>query len=446
VHYLSFVKRPAAIATMVVALLAGSAAHAQDEATLSLADAIHLAHASSPDLRAAAARTARADAEHDAAIAGYLPRVSATVSGTGAYLRDTLPPIREPFTLEPYTIRSGAGEGRAELRWTVWDFGRTSSAAHAAVARREAGEHDEAAAKATLTKNVARFFFQVVFDEDVVASKKSSLDKRARHAAIAKALVERGVRTPLDEVRARLSLEAARHDLALAEAHLASDRARLAGTLGVETLGRLARAKLSVTDGSPRAAAKHAESDRPEVASASAEVRARDEAVDAARAQYLPSIGLTVGASYRLTRYLDVGRDMIPRNDVSGALVVSIPIFDAHTIATVATAQADLAASRARQEKVRRDVRTEAEVATIELRSGRELLARAKELSASAHATLTVMEARYQSGLATPLELVDAESSDVDAREAVLAAELRLAVAMVETAVATGRSAMLEAR
>jgi outer membrane protein TolC len=52
---------------------------------------------------------------------------------------------------------------------------------------------------------------------------------------------------------------------------------------------------------------------------------------------------------------------------------------------------------------------------------------------------LTVVQARYVQGLSDPLELIDAENSDADARVAVVNAELAHALAEVRLIVATGR-------
>src|SRR5262249_14176157 len=54
-----------------------------------------------------------------------------------------------------------------------------------------------------------------------------------------------------------------------------------------------------------------------------------------------------------------------------------------------------------------------------------------------------VVEARYEQGLATPAELIDAESSDVDARTSRTQAEMAYALAIVRLLVATGQSKRL---
>ncbi|MBX3185716.1 MAG: TolC family protein [Labilithrix sp.] len=420
---------------------------ARAQGTLTLGEAIGMAHAASPDLRAAVAEIDRADAEHDKAISAYLPRLSASVSGGGQIVRDTLPPIRAPFTLEPYDLRAGSADGRADLRWTLWDFGKTSGAAGAAARTRDARAHGASAAKAEVTRAAATLFLTVIYDAQLVDSKKISLRHRARHAALAKALVDKGVRAPIDEARARLHLEAARQDVAAAEGRLLVDRAKLAEVLGVDpdALGVPAKPVLPSMDEAPRAAAARAERSRPEIAAAAASVLAGEETLDAARAQYLPSLSLSGTGSYRLTRY-DVEPNAVPRAEVSGQLTITVPIFDAHTPAAVAEARASLAATEAKETLLRRRAKTEAAVAALELRTARALDARARDLATSTQAALGVVEARYQSGLASPLELVDAETSDLDARDALFAAEYRRQVATVDLAIATGRAALLGGR
>ncbi|MBX3187578.1 MAG: TolC family protein [Labilithrix sp.] len=406
---------------------------------ISLRDAVKMAVKASPDEQAAAARVARADAEEDIAVAGWLPRAEVGVRGGASAERGTF-----LFRQDHFVINSAHGEARAGLRWTVFDFGRTSNAASAAEATHASAKHGLEATRIGVARQAASAYVTVLADEQLVGSKKIAVKHRTRFAAIAKGLVAQGVRPALDEQRAKVNLEAARHDLAIAEARLAIDRARLAVMLGLEPsrLPPLAQVTLPGAEDDAARATAVGEKSRPEVAQANTEVEASDRRVDAARAGWLPRVDVDVNGSYRLTRF-DFADGMIPRAEATGVVAITVPLFDATIPARVDAARADLAAAQAREERVRRQVRLEAYEAAVSLKAARTLKVRARELSSSAQQALALIDARYASGLATSIELVDAEQADLDAREALIGAELRVQLATVDLFAATGRTSEL---
>jgi outer membrane protein TolC len=428
---------------LVVGLVLPAVARAQDEQpssrVLTMRDAMRMAISASPDAHAADARVDRADAEHDLAVSRYLPTAEASVRAGGITTQDTL-----IFRRDHYTLTTGYVEGRADVRWTLYDFGRTSNAVSAADASKRGAEHGKEATRAQVAKQAAGLYVTVIFDEQIVASKKTAVKHRSRFLVVARGLVEKGVRPSLDETRAKVNLEAARHDLVIAEARLATDRARLAAVLNIDSdkLPALAQPLLPNVDDDPMRAMAASEKSRPELAAAAADVEATDKRIDSARSGYLPRIGVDVGGSYRFT-HRDFDDAVVPRREASALLVVSIPIFDWAIPANVDIARADHAAAQAREERTRRVTKLEAQESALGVRGARAAQARAKELSSTASQALAVMEARYASGLASALEIVDAEASDIEAREILAAADLRVQLATVELLTATGRSAQL---
>jgi len=401
---------------------------------------VAMATKTSPDVKAAQARIARADADSDVASTRYLPTLEAQVSGSGDAVQDTFLLSRQHFTQT-----TSAAEGRADVRWTIWDFGRTSNAVGAADASRESAEHSADATRASVAQLAASLYITVNYDQNLVASKKIAVKHRTRFAAIAKALVERGVRPSIDETRARVALEAARHDLTIAEMKLSIDRSRLAMVCGIDVgqIERVAAPMLPPVEDDAAKASAAGEKARPDVAQAVADVDAADRRVDSARAGYLPHLDLNLTGTYRFTRR-DFDDFTAPRREGIAILSITVPVFEPVIGATLDGAKADLVGAQAREEGTRRRVRQEAIEAALTLKAAKASLSRAKELENAASTNVSLMEARYASGLATPFELIDAETSDIDARETLLAAELRLQLATVDTLVTTGRARALE--
>jgi outer membrane protein TolC len=437
-----------ALAALAMGILYPAVATAQDEETrstgtgraLTLREVVAMATKSNPDAIAAQARIERAEADSSLASSRYLPSVDAKVSGGGNMVQDTL-----IFRRDHYTLSTAHAEGRVDLRWTLYDFGRTSNAVAAADSATEAAEHSSKATKAVLAQRAAQLYITVAFDQNIVISKRTAVKHRTRFAAIAKALVEKGVRPQIDETRAKVLLEAARHDLTIAEARLQIDRARLAMLAGIEPaqIDRVAAPALPAVDDDIAKATERSEKARPEVAAAVSDVESNDHRVDSARAGWLPRIGVDVGGSYRFTRR-DFDDYTTPRREGYALVTVTVPIFEPAVGAQVDAAKAELAAAHAREERARRQARLDAMEATLGLKAAKAALARAKELEGAASSALAIIEARYASGLATPLELVDAETQDNDARETLMAAESRLQLSTVDVLVATGRAKALE--
>lgn len=440
--------RVAGVALAAMLVVYPAVAHAQDEdkptasaavGTVSLRDVVRMAVKSSPDEKYAEARVARADAEVDVASSGYLPRVEAGVRGGAATERSTF-----LFRQSQFVVNSVHGEARAGARWTVYDFGHTSNAVSAADAARSSAERGRDATRNAITRHAAELYVAVLFDEQLVLSKRTAVKHRTRFLAVAKGLVAQGVRPALDESRAKVNLDSAKHDLTAVEARLLVDRARLAVLIGMEPerLPSLAPASLpGAEEDGVRAAA--ASEKRPEVAEAAANVESHDRRVDSAWAAHLPRVELDAVGSYRLTQY-DYADQLLPRAEASGMLSITVPLFDSSIGSRVDAARADAAAARAHEEAVRRHVRLEAYEAALQLKGARALKARARELSASASSALAVVDARYAQGLATSLELVDAEQTDLEAREALLTAELRVQLATVQVLAASGKVSTLE--
>jgi outer membrane protein TolC len=448
--YEPFMGRRWALAALAMGFLYPAVATAQDEEprsssggsarALTLREVVALATKSNPDAIAAQARIDRAEADGSLATARYLPSVDAKVIGGANAVQDTL-----IFRNDHYTMSTTHAEGRVDLRWTLYDFGRTSNAVAAAGASTESAEHSSKATKATIAQRAAQLYVTVAFDQNIVASKRTAVKHRTRFAAIARALVDKGVRPAIDETRANVLLQAARHDLTMAEARLQIDRARLAMVAGVEVsqVERVAAPLLPSVDDDLGKAVERSERARPDVAAAVSDVEASDHRVDSARAGWLPRIGVDAGASYRFTRR-DFDDLTVPRREAIAMVTVTVPIFEPTVGAQVDAARADLAVAHAREERTRRQAKLEATEATLGLKAAKAALARAKDLESAASSALTVIEARYASGLATPLELVDAETQDNDARETLMAAELRLHLATVDVLVSTGRAKALE--
>ncbi|HEX7253276.1 MAG TPA: TolC family protein [Thermoanaerobaculia bacterium] len=215
------------------------------------------------------------------------------------------------------------------------------------------------------------------------------------------------------------------------EAEKKADDARLAlnDLMGRDPRGPLEIASLLMPDGSG-SSGPVAWEEAPEVASARAEARAADAALEVARAERRPHLDLSADVGFwgsDTSRWVPLDLklvnpdatfwDRVKRDaGYSVSLFFSWPVFDFGAI-RARIAQADLVLRQAKQkiEVARRDSRLKWEQA----RSASETLRReidllVKAAPAAKDASLEA-ESRYRGGAATSLEVLDAYASAIDA-------------------------------
>jgi outer membrane protein TolC len=409
--------------------------HAQDSLTLRKALAIGLGRA--PELAIARAKVDAADAQTASAVAGYLPTLSGTASGQGAAFRDVEPLLPTSLDLVRTTTYTTTGAVSAALRFTVYDFGRTSNNVAAGEANAAATTESLHATKADVIGSIANAYLTSFYKDELRAMTNVTVQNREKLVALAKAQVQAGLQPQLEELRASSRLEAARRLLASAETDANDARAALATLVKIHPLAAVAAPRLPAVDADVAHATRAAEARREPLLAAAAAVASKDAAWRAARARYRPTIALNLDGSQR---WLDGTAAPVGTNTRTGTatLLVTVPIFDYSIPVGVAAAAADLANTEGALAQTARDVAGEAERAALAVRGAESEVDHAKKAAEAATTVFAIVEARYERGLATPLELIDAESSDADARTARTNAELERALAVVRLLVATG--------
>jgi outer membrane protein TolC len=168
----------------------------------------------------------------------------------------------------------------------------------------------------------------------------------------------------------------------------------------------------------------------------------RDALVDAALAAYRPALAFAASGFYVIT-YRDSDAFTRKSFGASGGLTMSVPLFDATLGPKLDDAKNDLAAATAVRLQTRVTVRTEARTAALLVERAASRAALAERAAASASEVVAITLARYEKGLAAPLELLTAEADDATARGARVQAAQARALSVVRLLAATGRLAML---
>lgn len=422
-------------------LFIASPALAED---LTFSRALKLARQRAPEMKVAKAGIDSADAQVDVARSTYFPTLNATGTGSetaSAESAQVLPPPARPLTNVQYTTAATAG---GQVRWILFDFGRTWNNVDAAEAGKKAATADAANTESQLLSSVANAYLDVAYGERIRDINRAIVEEREKSIVVVKALVKQGLAPAVEELRAQSRVSAARRELELAEATYLEARVGLLTFLGLDpksqptiSMPRLPKAKVDA-----ESAVKDAEAKRPDVLTARAVATQGEALVDAARARYYPTLQLNGDASYRVAK-LDVFDSWLPARSAAGALVLSIPIFDASIGARLDVAKADADRNQALYEQARRTARIEAAQTAVSLTTSEKVLEQAKKAAEASAAVVAVIRARYVQGLSSTLDLIDAETTDAEARIASARAERSVDGAVVRYFVATGRYARL---
>ncbi|MBL9114911.1 MAG: efflux transporter outer membrane subunit [Verrucomicrobiaceae bacterium] len=371
------------------------------------------AKASFPGMKAVIARVDQARAAVRMARSALLPNIMATGDLGRSRASDTV----YDFSFGTLTNYGAA----AQLSYEVDLWGRVRDQVNAAKADAESENANVYAVGLILSGEVARVYYAMrSIDEE-----KDVLDKtlKLRHEALklATARVEAGATNELDRVRAEAELATTEAELAA----LAGPRAELENTLAV-TLGKVASgykvapAKLPASlPPVPKLLPSELLQRRPDIVSATRRIDAARLRVGATETSYFPKVSL--GAGYgtqtsHATKFLD-GDSQI----WNVGLRLSIPIFvGGQRKAAVDAARAVLAEATGLFEEKLLIAFKEVESLMSRLEAQQKQAESQTRLQTAADAAAKLARQRYTEGVATYLEVIEAERTSLSARRSLV--------------------------
>lgn len=419
-----------AVVRAVVFVLAPAVAFAAD-ARLTLEDAVRLGLAHAPGLAADRAGQAAAEADRDAAQGARWPRLIAEAAwhrtdNQVQVFSDKLTAAEftpADFAIDTLNHPDAIDHGLAAvgIEFPLYTSGRLSNGidaaqedAFAAAARVRGAEADTVAA-------ITGAYYGVALEEARVAAAQATVDNAAAHESVAEARFENGAALKSDWLRTRSFRLGRARGLEVERAALETARSRLRLLLGLSGPDLPA---LAITDlpepppdpGDLQDWLKDAEATRPDLEAARHARLAAEAAARAAGAARGPDIGGTV-------RYEQHANDL---SSGDGSYFAGIGLrwtaFDrargARVAAARARAEASAALSRGAQDRAALDIESAWRDAGVALRN----LASARQESDDAGEARRIVAERYTSGAGPLTDLLDAESSLLDARLAEIAA------------------------
>jgi outer membrane protein TolC len=414
---------------------AQSGSPASDTQSIDFAEAMHRARRNVPAVLAAIGQARAAEVQISAAHAVLLPLVTGSLTASGTASNSTTTAVG------PGPVQQPLGNADAVItgRWTIWDFGRTALAVRATTANARSAAEDEHNAERVAVAQAAAAYFVVLADQQLVLEFQRTLEQRRQELEVTQGLVHAGTHPPIEGIRAQVTEEQAELDVTSAQVTVETDMATLAAALALDPARPLVVSQpgLISADDNPRHAADVAVATRPEVASARARLLGAEEQLQFARALWRPSLFVSGTGDTGYVEFTN-GTGSLRANTTASA-GISTPIFDATISVSVHAAEANLSVARANLDQQILNVRTDAAQAVAQVRAARQALAQSLQLAREAGANFDQAHGRYQSGVASILEIVDAQTADANARLGVVRARFQLELAEVRLLAAIGR-------
>ena len=413
----------------VLADARGVRAQAADARVFTLDRAIQYAVDHYPAVRAAVEQVTATTAGITVARAAYLPRLDSLWQSNRATANNifgqvlpqsVIPSLTGPVLASTSSQSVWGSATGALLTWEPVDFGLRKAAitgADAAVSQARAGE---ALTRLEVESAVGVAFLNVVAAERALVAAQADVDRRDALARSVRVLVDNQLRPGADASRAEAERAAAQTRLIQTQEVFALAQTTLARVLGTGAAVRVDGASLltRVPEGSSGVSNRAIDSHPL--------AQTRQAAVDAARAQqqvlsrtdlprlYVQSSVFARGSGANADGSFSGGADGLGlerANWAAGVQIVFPNVFDlsslhARQAAAAATARAEIA----KQDEARLTIAGEREAASAMLQAARAVAANTPVQVAAAQQSAAQATARYQAGLASIVEVAEAQS------------------------------------
>jgi outer membrane protein TolC len=289
-----------------------------------------------------------------------------------------------------------------------------------------------------LLLGVSQAFYVAMMTRSLIGLYEEQIRSSQHHLDVARARYEAGTGLRIDVIRAETELESARQDLF--KAHFSFDNAR-------DTLGELTgsddlplpveTALATAPPGDDRTLVEAASASRSDLAAKRAIIGAMEKQLDASWMQFLPTVDVGWQLQYQFTKPGDMGS--ADRSRWALVFTLSVPIYNHFRYG-------DLDYKRAALKQAMIDEEDKASHLGLEVRSARRdylsalsANAIAERQVALAGEALTLIEASYEAGTGTSLDVTDARRTISAANVNLITTRLKAQIALLALLRAAGR-------
>jgi NodT family efflux transporter outer membrane factor (OMF) lipoprotein len=378
-----------------------------------LRDLIARALRNNRDLRVAVLNIEQARAQYDIRRADELPTVGAAAAASRA-------PNAAGNQMTTYQV------GLALSSWEIDFFGRIRSLSEAALAQFLGTEEGRRQAQTTLVASVANTWLALAADEELLALTRETLQTRQESLRLTRLRFENGASSEIDFRLAQSLAESARATMAQLQRQRATDINALALLVG-EPIAPDFQAGVTTSDvrlpDLPAGTPSDVLVRRPDVRQAEQQLIAANANIGAARAAFFPRISLSAGAGTASTELSGLFQGGSFVYTVAPQLL--LPIFDAGRnragLASARTAR-DIAVAQY-ERSIQAAFRDVADALAGRATYGDQVDALARVVEAES-VRYRLARLRYDNGVASYLDLLDAQRSLFAAQQSLVQARL----------------------
>jgi outer membrane protein TolC len=408
-------------------------------ATLSLDEAIALALEYSPQVQAARQGVNLAAAQVTQAMSALMPNVSVTAT------RDT------PIHLPALSFRSTASTWTTELSLSqpLYTGGATEQGVRAAHSYLAGAGGGYRRTQQSVAFSVRQAYYQVLTAAEQVKVAEEVVNSAQEHLRVAKLRYEAGVAPQFDVLAAEARVAQDEQALIAAQADLAISQASLGTVVGVpippETQLTTPR-PVAVTEADQGTLVGEALGKRPDLLSVKATEAATAALIAAARGARQPTVTAALSYTLRPTVTLPpdllagTGEIVISQSSGDALVVASWKLFDGGLVTgQIRAAQAEHEQAKRNVEALRLQVELEVKSSQLLLQSAQAQVAAAQKEVAQATEAQRIATLRYQEGVGTSVEILDAEAALGGAKTRLNSATYALNLAVAKLDLAVGR-------
>jgi outer membrane protein len=411
---------------------AQTASAEQAKKVFTLEQAVDFALKNYPAVRASLERLRSAEAGVSVARTIYLPRTDVLWQSNRATDNNitglTLPnpviaPITGPVSFATSNRSAWGSAGGLLFSWEPVDFGYRGARVDAARAVQSGASAEASLTRLDVGIATVNAYLTLLAAEQTVRAAAADVERRETFARSVHVLVDNQLRAGADASRADAELARARVNLARAQQQEATSRAQLANILGIADVAVEIREGALLGIPPAAAAPTTAVSANPAAEVQRARVQESRSLVHALDRSYYPKLylqSLMMGRGSGIDptgKFLGGTEGLRPdRANWAAGLMVTFPVFDIFSIKSKKAAEAaNGRAEQARYDQALQDLTGQLHKAQASLDGARKVAENTPLELEAARTTETQERARYQAGLATLVDISDAQSLLVQA-------------------------------
>jgi len=410
-------------------------AETQATAPLTLEECINIALGGHPKVLAAEQDRLAGLYVTRQAMSSYWPQV--TVQGTRSYIKSERL-IRFGSLTVNTTAKYVPNNIDIDVNWLLFDFGRRYYNVRSLSKVEDRLMHDMDAAQQTVAFDVMDAYFGVLKAESLIDVAKATKEAADQHLQRAESFYDAGSKPRFDVTQAEVEVNDAKLGLIQANDALKLANADLNTKLGRDPLAPISIEPLTAPVELDRKLSEYIDEayvNRPEIASLKSSAESAEMSVNAAIADFLPSI--SASATQNWYREDDMNQFLQNQNVT---IALQVPLFEGfNSLSKYEESKARVLAAGYRVDDLKRDIALEVSKAYLDVEDAK---ARVDTLGSSvkkAKENLDIAEGRYEAGVGAIIEVTDARVSLTQAETNLTQAEYDYHIAYTSLLKSTGK-------